>query len=363
MIEQTLTSAPQLKRRRLCAALAVSHASHYRRRKAPARPVAQSAGQEQATPEQPAVAAPTAVAKAHPRALGAAEKQQILETLNDTPYQDLAVPQVYARLLDEGRYLGSPRTLYRVLAEHEQVRERRDQRVHPPHAVPRLRADGPNQVWSWDITKIRCQEVGLLFLYVVIDIFSRFIVGWTLQRKESGELARQLIGQACLAQAVEPGQLIVHSDRGGPMISLTLGELFTELGIHPSLSRPRVSNDNPYSESQFKTLKYRPEYPGVFATEAQAHQTIKELLAWYQTEHLHSGIGYLTPHAVHTGQAGPIIAQREQVLQAAFAAHPERFVNGPPKPPTLPKEVFINRPQPAPPPALNIDAEQGRMEA
>lgn len=342
MIEKALETSPGLSRRRLCEALSLSHATHYRQRDRIA-----------AGPPPP-----RGEPSAHPRRLSAQERQQIIDTLNDPRYHDLAVAQVYAQLLDEGVYLCSPRTMYRLLAADGQSRERREQRVHPPRAVPRLRADAPNQVWSWDITKIRCEGMPHLCLYVVIDIFSRFIVAWTLQRKECGQIARQLIDKACQMQQIEPEQLIVHSDRGAPMISLTLGELFTALGIQPSLSRPRVSNDNPYSESQFKTLKYRPDFPPVFASEAQAHETIGALIEWYQTQHRHSGIGYLTPQMVHAGQAEVLIGQRRAVLHRACQAHPERFVRGLPEPPPLPAEVFINRPAPPSAPG-NIQAQEG----
>ena len=366
MIEQALADSPRLSRQRLCAALSLSRATHYRQRGRTAQ--VEPASTPLAPEPAAATASPTAVAPApqqaaHPRRLAAAERQQVLETLNSPRYQDLAVPQVYAQLLDEGVYLCSPRTMYRLLAADGQVQERRAQRVHPPRAVPRLRADAPNQVWSWDITKIRCQGMAHLCLYVVIDIFSRFIVAWTLQRKECGQIARQLIDKACQLQQIEPGQLIVHSDRGAPMISQTLGELFTALGVQPSLSRPRVSNDNPYSESQFKTLKYRPEFPPVFASEAQAHETIGALIEWYQTEHRHSGIGYLTPQEVHAGQAEALTQQRRAVLHQACQAHPERFVRGLPEPPRLPAEVFINRPAPAPAPGGNLDQEGITMVA
>jgi putative transposase len=306
-----------------CEALAVSRATVYRRR--------------QPRPEARPRPRPA-------RSLSAFERQTLLETLNAEAYADLAPAQIHAKLLDTGIYLASPRTMYRVLAEEDQVRERRNLRRHPRHVKPELVATAPNQVWSWDITKLLTTTRGwYLYLYVLLDIFSRYVVGWLLAEHENSRLAQRLIEESCDKQHVKPGQLTLHADRGSPMIAHTTAQLLAELGIAPSHSRPHVSNDNPYSEAQFKTLKYRPDFPRRFESFAQALEACEALLAWYNTEHQHSGIAYLTPEQVHYGQAAAILAQRQQVLDAAYARDPQRFPQ-PPRVLALPSKVWINPP-------------------
>ena len=293
-----------------------------------------------------------AVPKPHPprpkpqRALSLAERDRILLILDSPPYLDQAPAQVYADLLDQGRYLASLRTFYRILAENHQLRERRNQLRHPDYHKPELLATAPNQVWTWDITKLRGPEKGLsFFLYVILDLFSRYVVGWMIARHEAGELAKELFDQTCAKYHLLPGQLTVHSDRGAPMKSNSLAELLDFLEIAPSFSRPQVSNDNPFSESQFKTLKYRPQFPDRFASFIQAREFCEQFCEWYNNHHYHSGIGYLTPQMVHLGTAQKIIENRKLVLARAFESHPERFVRKFPLPPKLPDQVWINKPQ------------------
>jgi putative transposase len=278
-----------------------------------------------------------------PRALSAEEKAEALAVLNSPRFADTSPAHVWATLLDEGVYLASPRTLYRILAARGQTGERRAQAVHPPHVKPELLASAPNQVWTWDITKIKGpSKHSYFYLYVILDIFSRYVVGWMLAPNESGELAKELVTQTCEKYGVDTSRLTVHADRGSSMTSKTLTLLLADLDIVRSHSRPRVSNDNPYSESQFKTLKYRPEFPDHFDTIADARQFCRTFFHWYNTEHKHSGIGYLSPATVYFGQAEQAHAARSRVLDAAYTAHPERFVNRRPVPPPLPKPAGIN---------------------
>jgi putative transposase len=282
------------------------------------------------------------------RALKPEEKEQVLQVLNSEPFQDCAPREVYATLLDEGQYLCSWRTMYRILKEHRQVRERRNQLRHPAYTRPELLATGPNQLWSWDLTKLRGPvKWTYYYLYTILDVFSRYVVGWLIAERESASLAEQLIGETCAKQGIEPDQLTLHADRGSAMISKTVALLLADLGVTKTHSRPHVSNDNPYSESQFKTTKYRPDYPDRFGSIQDARAWARPFFHWYNHEHHHSGLGLLTPATVHCGQAQIVIDRRQQVLQAAYIAHPERFVRGKPKPPTLPTEVWINKPSPS----------------
>ncbi len=268
--------------------------------------------------------------------------------LNSEEAVDLAPAQVYAGLLSIGVYLCSVRTMYRILKEKGQVRERRNQRKHPKAPKPKLRAHGPNQIWSWDITKLRGPSKGeLYYLYVVLDIYSRCVVGWTLSRRESAATARDLFEQTLEKEGLAQGSVCVHSDRGAPMTSKTLNALFDELGVGVSYSRPRVPNDNPYSESQFKTLKYRPDYPARFDSLQDARQFCRPFFNWYNNEHFHSGLAYLTPQTVHRGQAAEEVSRRQAALEAAFRRTPERFPNGRPRHAMPPVEVWINEPQAA----------------
>jgi putative transposase len=258
---------------------------------------------------------------------------------------DKAPAEVYATLLDEGRYLASIRTMYRLLAGEDEVRERRDQLRHPRYQKPELLATKPNQVWSWDITKLLGPVKWSCFqLYVILDIFSRYVVGWMVAPREADCLAERLIGETCGKQGIQRDQLTIHADRGSSMTSKPAALLLADLGITKAHSRPRVSDDNPYSEAQVKTLKYRPEFPERFGSIEDAREFCRTFFARYNTEHRHSGIGLLTPEVVHYGRAQQVIAVRKEVLRGAFAAHPGRFVRNVPCPPPLPDAVWINKP-------------------
>jgi putative transposase len=280
------------------------------------------------------------------RALCEHERQEVLDVLHSERFVDSSPAQVYATLLDEGRYLASERTMYRLLeARHGGVRERRDQLTHPAYAKPELLAERPNELWSWDITKLLGPAKWTYFyLYVILDVFSRYAVGWTVQHRETAQLAKALIGQACEQQQITRDQLTVHADRGTSMTSKPVAMLLTDLGATKTHSRPYTSTDNPYSEAQFKTLKYRPEFPERFGAIEQARAFCRTFFDWYNHQHRHSGIGLMTPAAVHYGRATGLHAERQRVLAAAYAATPERFVQGAPKPPTLPTAAWINKP-------------------
>ena len=325
-----------------CAALAVPRSSFYRVRAA-------ARGTAPLPPECEPDVRPT-----HPRALRPTERTQVRDLLNSAPFQDLAPREIYAELLDAGRYLCSIRTMYRILAADDEVRERRNQRRHPIYEKPELLATGPNQVWSWDITKLRGPSKGVYYyLYVTIDIYSRYVVGWLVAEVESGELAEQLIAETCTKQGVARAQLTLHADNGSPMIAKNVAILLADLGVAKSHSRPHVSNDNPYSEAQFRTLKYRPDYPDRFGSLADARSWSRTFFHWYNNQHHHTGLGLLTPADVHTGRAEMVRQQRQVVLTQAFQTHPERFVQGAPHSPELPAAAWINPPKSAPvaPPA------------
>jgi len=286
--------------------------------------------------------------RSHPRALSCEERHNVLSVLNEERFCDQAAAQVYATLLDEGQYLCSERSMYRILAENGEVRERRDQVRHPRYAAPELLASRPNEVWSWDITKLLGpSKWAYFYLYVILDIFSRYVVGWMVAYRESAQLAQRLIEQTLERQKIEPGKLTLHADRGPSMTSKPVAFLLAELGVTKTHSRPHVSNDNPYSESQFKTMKYRPEFPDRFGSYQDARGFCGEFFRWYNQEHHHSGLGYLTPFEVHFGKAHQRRGQRALVLQGAFEKHPERFVRGRPTPPALPEQVWINKPKAA----------------
>lgn len=307
-----------------CEALAVTHSSYYRSllpEKAPA---------ERQKP---------------PRALTRVEKARVLLTLNSEEFCDQVPRQIWAMLLDRGEYVGHWRTMYRILKENGQVKERRLQLRHPVYEAPELLATQPNEVWSWDITRMRGPEKwSYFYLYVIMDIFSRFVVGWMIARRENACLAKELIEVSCQRQGVERNELTIHSDRGSSMTSKTVAQLLVDLEIEKSLSRPYTSNDNPYSEAQFKTMKYRPDYPKRFGSIEDARAWAREFFAWYNEVHHHSGLGLLPPAVVHYGRAEAYREKRMRVLGAAFAAHPERFVGGAPKLPLLPTAVWINKP-------------------
>jgi putative transposase len=306
-----------------CDALGVSRASLYRRRQ----------------PLRPPAPRPTP-----PRALDPAERHLVLETLDSVRFLDQAPAQVHATLLDEGTYLCSPRTMYRLLDAAGEVRERRDQVRRPHYAAPELLATRPNEVWSWDITKLLGPVKWTYFyLCVILDIFSRYVVGWMIAPHESAALAERLIAETCAKYGIQPGQLTLHADRGGAMRSKPVALLLADLGVVKTHSRPYVSNDNPFSEAQFRTLKYCPQFPDRFGSIEDGRAFGQVFFPWYNQEHHHSGLGFLTPAVVHFGQAAIVRAHRQRVLAAAYAAHPERFVNGRPQPADLPNAVWIRR--------------------
>jgi putative transposase len=286
--------------------------------------------------------------RVHPRALSAAEQAAVLEVLHSTRFQDAAPAAVYATLLDEGTYLASERTMYRLLAADGETRSRRDQLVHPSYSKPELLATVPNQVWSWDITKLLGPaKWTYYYLYVILDIFSRYVTGWMVAHREHTDLAERLIAETIAKQRVPAGQLTLHADRGSSMTSKPVAFLLADLGVTKTHSRPHVSNDNPYSEAQFKTLKYRPGFPDRFASIEEARAFCQDFFRWYNADHRHAGIGLLPPEVVHYGQAQAAYDARSQVLAAAHAAHPERFVRQVPRPPQLPTAAWINPPRPA----------------
>jgi putative transposase len=312
-----------------CDALGLSRASVYRQR-------------------QPA--APRAARPTPPRALAPTERQVVLDTLHSDRFLDQAPAQVHAALLDEGTYLCSPRTMYRILDDAEEVKERRDQVRRPHYVKPELLATQPNTLWSWDITKLLGPAKWTYFyLYVILDVFSRYVVGWMVAPCESATLADRLIEATCVKQKIEPGQLTLHADRGSSMRSKVVALLLADLGVVKTHSRPHVSNDNPFSEAQFKTLKYCPTFPDRFGSMEDARAFGQVFFPWYNDEHHHSGLGYLTPAMVHYGIAEGVRDQRTTVLAAAYAAHPERFVRGVPQPAPLPTAVWINPPATAHP--------------
>lgn len=328
MIEQTVEElTPIVGTRPACRALGVAPATIYRRRRPPA--------------PRPAKPRPTPA-----RALSEQERRAVLELLHCERFVDASPAHVWATLLDEGRYLASERTMYRLLAAcHGGVRERRDQLSHPPYARPELLAERPNEVWSWDISKLKGPAKWTCFyLYVILDVFSRYAVGWTVQQRESAELAKALIAQATEQQAIEPNTLTVHADRGSSMTSKPVAFLLADLGVLKTHSRPYTSTDNPYSEAQFRTLKYRPGFPARFDSIEQARAFCRLFFDWYNRQHRHSGIGLMTPAAVHDGRARQLHAERARVLAQAYQRTPERFVRRPPRPPALPTAAWINKP-------------------
>jgi putative transposase len=327
--------SPQVSTAMACRGLGVPRATLYRHRQ-----------------PKPPVAA-TAPRPKPPRSLSGQERQQVLDVLHSEPFADQAPAEVYAALLDRGQYLCSIRTMYRILDEHQEIRERRDQLRHPDYPKPQLVATAPNQVWTWDITKLLGPAKWTYFyLYVILDIFSRYVVGWMLAHRESDRLAERLIRETVIKEGIARDQLTIHSDRGPSMRSQTVAQLLATLGITKSHSRPHVSNDNPFSESQFKTLKYQPEFPDRFDGFEQGLDFCGKFFQWHNHEHHHWGLGLLTPAVVHTGQAEAVLAARQAVLDAAYAAHPERFVGQSPRPLALPVEVWINPPADGPEPRV-----------
>lgn len=338
-----------------CQALGLSRATLYR-----------SQGERVVSPSEPS-RRPTP-----PRALSEAERQKALSVLHSERFVDTSPAAVVATLLDEGRHLCSERTLYRILSEHDEVKERRNQARHGAYTKPELLATGPNQVWSWDITKVKGPGRGVYNpLYVVLDIYSRYVVGWRLEHVESDKLAEDLLRTCCVREGIAPGQLTVHADRGPSMKSKAVSDLLYDLGVQKSHSRPYVSDDNPYSESQFKhalsaanvTLKYRPEMPERFSSIHEGRSLFRSLLGWYNQEHRHSGIAMLTPEMVHRGKAEEVLKGRQAVLDAAYARHPERYVKGRPRVAALPTSVWINPPASLPEGLLEREDASGILGA
>ena len=308
-----------------CEALAVSRATFYRQR----------------TLKRPPSPRPTPK-----RALSEEERQAVLTVCHSEEFVDRPPATIQATLVDRGIYLCSTRTMYRILDAAQEVKERRRQATHPAYVKPELCAKAPNQVWSWDITDLKGPVRGSRFkLYVTIDLYSRLVPGWTVQEREDEDLAKEFHRQTFLMHGIGPGDLTLHADRGGSMVSKTVSQLLTDLQIAKSHSRPHVSDDNPYSESQFKTLKYSPGFPERFGSIEDARSFCRTYFHWYNHEHRHSGIGMMTPASVHEGRAEAIYEARQAVLEQAFLAHPERFPKGRPKPAALPGPAWINRPK------------------
>lgn len=286
-------------------------------------------------------------ARTSPRALSFAEQENVVNLLNSEQYEDMPPPQIYSSLLDKGVFVASVSTMYRLLRNRNEVKERRNQLVHPVYTRPELMATAPNQVYTWDITKMRSAITGIYFyLYVIIDVFSRYVVGWTIQHRESAEIATELFLQTCTKQEIRSGQLTVHADNGPSMISKTLAALMIDLGVTKSHSRPYVPNDNPFSEAHFKTMKYRPNYPDRFGSIETAKSFAEDFFYWYNTQHYHSGIAMMTPEMMHYGKASEVIEARTVVLAKAYDLHPERFVRKQPVPEPLPTASWINKPLP-----------------
>lgn len=325
-----ITLAPPVTRQEACAALGLPRSTFYRL--------------QQPLPLPPSQARPKVCS---PRALSRTEQQNVLSLLNSERFQEHAPREMYATLLDEGIYVCHWRSMYRILAANQQVSERRNQLVHPPAPKPHLVATAPNQLWSWDITKVLGPtKRTVYYLYVILDVYSRCVPGWLLADCESEELAKELVLQTCNKQQIPLGHLTLHADRGSAMTSKTLAFLLADLGVLKSHSRPHVPNDNPYSEAQFKTMKYRPDYPEFFGSLQEARTWAQAFFHWYNHQHHHSALGLLTPATVHTGQTETILCRRQSVLNDAYAIHPERFVKGPPVVVAVPPDVWINRPQP-----------------
>ncbi len=322
--------APDVGTKAACKSLGISRAGMYRRRTIGATP------------------RPLKKRPSPPRTLSVPEKQEVLDTLHSERFQDKAPHEVYATLLDEERYLCSIRTMYRILEDNAEVKERRNQLRHPDYKKPELLATGPNQVWSWDITKLSGPvKWSYFYLYVILDIFSRYVVGWMVAPCESAILAEQLIGETCTKQNIQKGQLTIHADRGSSMKSKPVAFLMADMGITKTHSRPYTSDDNPFSEAQFKTLKYRPDFPDRFGSIEDARQFCRTFFAWYNNEHKHTGISLLSPTVVHHGNADKVIAIRQTALDKAYSLHPERFVRKMPEHKPMPEAVWINPPKPA----------------
>jgi putative transposase len=327
MMESAGKAAPEIGVKAACEALGLSRATFGRRAKIPFGPP------------------PPGRAPKPARSLSEDERRRVLDELHSERFADKAPLEVWATLLDEGTWLCSARTMYRILDSEKEVKERRDQLRHPQYKKPELLSEAPNQVWSWDITKLKGPAKWTCYqLYVIMDIFSRCVVGWMIAGRESAELARRLIEDSIRKQGIGPGQLTIHADRGASMKSKPVALLMADLGVTKTHSRPHVSDDNPYSESQFKTMKCRPEFPSRFGSIEDARAFCVKFFDWYNREHRHTGIGLLTPETVHYGRAEGVIEGRQRALDLAYAKHPERFVKKPPTAPELPGKAWINPP-------------------
>jgi putative transposase len=325
MIECIDQRTPGLPVAPACEAIGLSRATYYRSKQPPREP----------TPPRPR--------KPHPRKLSEAERGKVLEALHSERFEEQPPGEVFHTLLSEGTYLCSQRTMHRILAEQGESGDRRDQRAPKSHPVPRLCADRPNSVWTWDISKLPTFVAGVfLNLYVVLDLYSRYVVAWMVAERENSALAKQLFEEAIERYDIAPGTLQVHQDRGAPMRAHTFIDLLASLGVDASHSRPRVSNDNAFSEALFKTTKYQPDYPGLFVDASHARQWCGEFFPWYTDQHHHSGLAGFTPADVFFGRVEACATIREQTLADAFLRHPERFVHGPPKVRRPPNVVYIN---------------------
>lgn len=312
--------------RRACESLGLPASTYYARR----------------TPKAPRTPTP----RPRPaRALSDAERAEVLAIATSETHVDRSPGSIVSSLLDKGRYICSVRTMYRILGSEKMVSERRAIARHPTYSKPDLTAERPCEVWTWDITKLKGPHKGTMYsLYVVLDMYSRFVVGWLLAEREDDALARKLLLEACKGEGIQHDKLTIHADNGGVMRSRTVSDLLTNLGVTRSHSRPHCSNDNPYSESQFKTMKYAPGFPPRFESIDHAREFCRDFFVAYNYHMYHSGIAMLTPATVHQGLAHKVIDRRQDVLAEAYNAHPERFVNGKPVHPQLPREVWINKP-------------------
>ncbi len=320
--------APSVGLKRACETLSINRATFYRRQGRRAAP----SGAPPARPQPPLK-------------LSVSQRQTVVELMHSQRFVDSSPHTIYAALLDEGRYYCSVRTMYRILAQQGELKERRNVLRHPNHTKPELLASAPNQLWSWDITKLKGPvKWSYFYLYVILDVYSRYVVGWMVAGCESAALARKLIAESCAKQGISPGQLTLHADRGSSMKSKAVALLLSDLGITKTHSRPHVSNDNPFSEAQFKTLKYRPQFPQRFGSLADARAFCRAFFRWYNTEHRHSGIAFMIPQDVHYGKTTQILETRTAALNAAFENHPERFKGKRPTPKPLPEAVWINPP-------------------
>jgi putative transposase len=329
MIDDAIAElAPLVGKRQACWATGRAQATHYRRHR-----------------QSPTPPRPVTERRPQPRALSQAERDTVRALLNSEHFVDKAPATVYHELLDEGIYVASVSSMYRILHANGEVKERRRQAVHPARVKPELVATKPNVCWSWDITKLHGPaKWSYFYLYVIIDIYSRYVVGWLIAERESATLAEKLLADTIVKQRIDRDTLSIHADNGSSMASKPVAFLLADLGVTKTHSRPHTSNDNPYSESHFRTLKYRPDFPATFGSLADARAFCQRFFHWYNTEHRHSGVAWHTPHDVHYGRSAVVHAVRADVLAAAYTRNPERFVRKPPEPATLPDAVWINKP-------------------